>query len=101
MGTKYSITNTQKEKAKSLGVTIQVSTRKDKKLDVFNAITGEYITSIGDISHKDYYIYLRTKGQEYADSRRRLYKLRHESNIKTKTRDGKYTAGYLAWKLLW
>ena len=100
MGLKYSITSSQREKAQNLGVIIKVSSRKKKKLDVYDAVTGEYIASIGDINYDDYYTYQKSEGLEYANARRRLYKIRHGSDIKVKTKAGNYTPGYLAYKLL-
>jgi hypothetical protein len=51
---------------------------------------------IGDIRYKDYDIYLKEKGKEYADNRRRLYKIRHE-----KYRHIKGTPSYYADRILW
>ena len=67
---------------------------KNKKIDVFKS--GKKIASIGAIGYKDYPTYLKTKGKEYADERRKLYKMRHESD-----RHQRGTPGYFADKLLW
>jgi hypothetical protein len=91
----YKITNRQKQNARSLGVIIKPSFLKGKKIDVFNK-TGEKIASIGAIGYADYDIYLATKGIVYANERRRLYKIRHNSD-----RNKKGTAGYYADKILW
>jgi hypothetical protein len=101
MGNKYTITAIQHAKAKEIGVVIRSSTRKHKKLDVFDEKTGEYIASIGDDRYDDYHTYLKKEDKEIADARRKLYKLRHEKDIAVQKKDGKYTPGYLAWKLLW
>ena len=76
-----------RERAKTLGVTVKVSTRKNKKLDVFK--DGEYKVSIGDIRYSDYL-------QHGDEKRRKRYKTRHE-----KDRHIKGSAGYYADKILW
>ena len=90
----YRITQRQRANAKRLGVTIKPSSNRSKKLDVFKG--GKKITEIGASGYKDYDIYLRTKGKKYADERRRLYKIRHQSN-RTKRR----STGYYADQILW
>ena len=75
------------KKAKRLGVTVKPSTRKHKKLDVFKE--DKYVVSIGDIRYSDYL-------QHGDESRRKRYKLRHESN-----RHKKGTAGFYADRILW
>lgn len=94
----YRITNEIKQEANKLGVNIKPSNIKNKKLDVFNK-DGKKIASIGDAKYKDYHIYKREKGIEYANERRRLYHLRHKGEPMKK--NGKYTASYLAKTLLW
>lgn len=79
------------EQAKKLGVQIKPSTKKDKKIDVFK--NNKLITSVGQLGYKDYPTYLKEKGKQVADDRKRLYKLRHKKN------DG--IAGYYANNLLW
>eukprot|EP00966_Prymnesium_polylepis_P077560 1796877-Prymnesium_polylepis.2 len=77
-----------KARAKALGVEVKPSTRKHKKLDVFD-VTGKKLASIGDIRYSDYL-------QHGDEERRRRYKLRHESYRHKKT-----TASYYADKILW
>jgi hypothetical protein len=91
----YKITDYSKDKAKELGVIIKPSSKKNKKIDVFDN-KGEYIVSIGDDRYKDRPTYLKEKGKEYADERARLYKIRH-----SRDRNVKGTAGYYADKILW
>jgi hypothetical protein len=91
----YKITSYTKQQAKKLGVTVKPSTVKGKKLDVFNK-KGEKLASIGALGMGDYPTFMRTKGKDYAEVRRRLYKGRHE-----KDRHKIGTAGYYADKLLW
>ena len=76
-----------KARAKKLGVTIKLSTRKHKKLDVYKH--GEKIASIGDTRYSDFL-------QHGDEERRRLYKKRHEKN-----RHKKGSPGYYADKILW
>jgi hypothetical protein len=91
----YEITQYSKDQAKKLGVMIKPSTRKNKKIDVFDK-NLEYITSIGDNRYKDFPTYKKEKGEEYANKRREAYKKRHE-----KDRHTRGTAGYYADKILW
>jgi hypothetical protein len=95
----YEITDSIKRKASALGVQVKPSTRAGKKLDVYK--DGIYQASIGALGYKDYEIYKQEKGTDYANEKRRQYKARHEKNILQKYRDGKMTAGYLAWRILW
>jgi Mn-dependent DtxR family transcriptional regulator len=90
----YQITPRQRANAKRLGVTLKSSSNRLKKLDVFK--NGKKVTSIGARGYKDYDIYLRTKGKKFADERRRLYKIRHQSN-----RTKRNTTGYYADQILW
>lgn len=86
----YVITPYTKEKAKMAGLTVQPSTRKGKKLDVFQ--DGKYLDSIGALGYSDYPTYLKKEGKIVADERRRLYHLRH-----TKDTLGEQLAKYLLW----
>jgi hypothetical protein len=76
--------------AKKLGVIVKASTVKGKKIDVFK--DNKKIASIGSEGYSDYPHYLKTHGKEYADERRRLYRIRH-----TKDSIGEQ----MALKLLW
>jgi hypothetical protein len=90
----YKITSRQIANAMLLGVTIKPSKNPDKKIDVF--LKGKKIASIGATGYKDYDYYLKTKSKAYADERRRLYKLRHQSD-----RMKKNSPGFYADKILW
>ena len=90
----YEIKARQKRNAKKLGVEIKPSTNKKKKIDVYK--NDKKIASIGASSYNDYASYIETKGKEYADNRRRLYKIRHE-----KTRKIIGSNSYYADKILW
>ena len=90
----YEIKARQKRNAKKLGVEIKPSTNKKKKIDVYK--NDKKIASIGAKDYSDYASYIETKGKEYADNRRRLYKARHE-----KTRKIIGSNSYYADKILW
>lgn len=91
----YHISRYTYQQAKKLGVEVKPSKVKGKKIDVFNK-KGEKLASIGALGYADYPTFMATKGQEYADKRRKAYKMRHE-----KDRHERGTAGYYADKLLW
>ena len=90
----YEITDYTKQKAKQLGVSVKLSNTKGKKLDVFK--DNKKISSIGQLNAMDYPSYIKKEGKEYADTRRKLYKARHE-----KTRKKVNTPSYWADQLLW
>lgn len=90
----YNILPIHRSKAKKLGVTIETSKNKNKKIDVYK--DGKKVASIGAINYKDYQIYLKEKGKDFANNRKRLYRIRHQ-----KTRTIKGTPSYYADKILW
>ena len=73
--------------AAKIGVSVRPSTRKGKKLDVFEK--GEKVASIGDLSMSDFL-------QHRDKKRQRSYKARHG---KTRVKVG--TPSYFADKILW
>jgi len=81
--------------AKKLGVSIKPSSRKGKKIDVFNR-QGEKLASIGALGMGDYPTFMQLKGKEFAEARRKAYKSRH-----AKDRVVRGTAGYYADRILW
>ena len=89
----YTITDYSKKQAKKLGVKIQPSNKKNKKIDI---IFKNKIISIGDSRYKDYGIYLKEEGKAIADEHRKAYKLRHNKDRKIKN-----SKGYWANKILW
>ena len=89
----YTITDYSKKQAKKLGVKIQASEKKNKKIDI---IFKNKIISIGDRRYKDYGIFLNEDGKVIADEHRKAYKLRHNKDRKIKN-----TKGYWADKILW
>lgn len=90
----YKIKQLQYKKAKALGVEIRPSTRKGKKIDVFK--DGKKVASIGAKGYNDYATWIQKKGVNYANVRRKLYKIRHK-----KDRLKRGTAGFYADQILW
>ena len=89
----YKITDYTYEQARKIGVKIEPSKYKNKKIDVYDK-DNNYITSIGFKGMNDYPTYIEAKGREYADERRRLFYKRF-NNIK------KNSTLYYSSKLLW
>jgi hypothetical protein len=93
----YRISKSSYVVAKKLGVLIEPSHNKKKKIDVLDYY-GNYICSIGSYGMNDYTTYLlKLKyGRDYALERRRLYALRHKHDMKKLGSAGFYSA-----KILW
>ena len=81
--------------AKLLGVQIFPSDNPKKKIEVYDK-SGKFLFYIGDPKYSDYPTYLETHGREYAENRRRLYRLRH-----AKEANKKGTRGWAALNILW
>ncbi len=99
----YKVKPLQEKKAKTLGVIIKPSTRKNKKIDVYNK-QGDKLASIGGvrdngIPYMDYASYIIRDGKKEADKKRKNYLARHSKEPKTK--NGKKTNSYYADKILW
>jgi hypothetical protein len=95
----YSITKYTYNKAKQFGVSVKPSTNKTKKIDVYKKgkeNTLIKVASVGAAGMNDYPTYMKKKGIQYAKTRRRLYKIRHNRDRKTRG-----TPGWYADKLLW
>ena len=90
----YQITDYSYQQAKNLGVEIRPSTKKNKKIDVFK--NGLLIASIGDDRYLDFPNYVKTKGLEYANKRRALYKQRHKNES-----DKVGSPNYYSRRILW
>lgn len=91
----YQITPYTYKQSRKLKVTVKPSTNKTKKIDVYNR-KGHKVASVGAYGMMDYPTYIKHEGKKYAQTRRRLYKIRHN-----KDRKEKGTAGWYADKLLW
>ena len=87
----YHITNYSKNKAKELEVKIKPSTNKNKKIDVYK--NNKKIASIGALGYPDYPTYIKSKGLEYANERKKLYNIRHKKDSSLN--------GFYAKKILW
>jgi hypothetical protein len=90
----YDIKQYSFDKAKQLGVTIKPSTKKGKKIDVFKG--DDKVASIGSLGMNDYPTYLEEYGKDFAQNRRRLYRIRHNKNIEKKG-----SPGYFSSRILW
>ena len=95
----YEIKQYSIDQAKKYGYTVQVSSNKKKKLDVYK--NGIKIASIGDSRFKDYPTFLEERGSTsegltFANVRRALYHNRHKKDIEIKGSNG-----WLASILLW
>ena len=66
----YHITEYTYNQAKKLGVDIKPSAKKGKKIDVFK--NGKLVASVGQLGAYDFPSYIKEKGLEYANERRRL-----------------------------
>ena len=87
----YKITNYTLKRAKQMGLIVKPSSNKNKKLDVYKKVA-----TIGAKGMNDYPTYIKKNGIQFAKTRRRLYKMRHE-----KDRHVKNSNGWFADKLLW
>lgn len=101
--TQYKIKPLQERKARALGVIIKPSSRKGKKIDVYDK-KGNKLASIGGIRvngvpYMDYASYIIRDGKKEADKRRKYYLARHSKEPKTK--NGKKTPSYWASAILW
>jgi len=88
----YKITDYSYKKAKQLNVEIKPSKNKNKKIDVFK--NEKKIASIGAIGYSDYPTFIQTKGLEFANTRKKLYKQRHKKDLYSKN-------GFYAHNILW
>ena len=88
----YKITDYSYQQAKKLNVEIKPSSNKKKKIDVFK--NDKKIASIGSISYNDYPTFIIKKGLDYANQRKKLYRLRHKKDLNSGN-------GYFANKILW
>ena len=97
---KYEIKPYTITKANALGVKVTPSTRKNKKIDVYDK-KGEYLVSVGAKGYSDYPTYMELENlgvykHGHAKKRRLLYKKRHNRDLGVIG-----SAGYYADKLLW
>ena len=93
----YDILPRSKRIAKENNLTIKPSSDGKHKIDIYNK--KGFITSVGELKYNDYPTYLKMesdgkKPKGYADSRKKLYRIRHEKDLKTER-------GGLANLILW
>ena len=79
----YKITKYTLDKAKELDVQVFPSDNPKYKIEVYDA-NGVFMFYGGSPLYSDYPTYMETHGKEYADERRRLYRLRHKKGIANK-----------------
>lgn len=91
---KYKILPYTYKRAKMLGVKVIPSDNLKYKLKVITK-TGKVIYCGGN-GYGDYPTYIKKYGLEYANKRRKLYKMRHQ-----KDRHERNTPGFMADYLLW
>ena len=90
----YKITDHSKNRAKMLGVQIKPSENKKKKIDVYK--NNIKIASIGSIGNLDYPTHILQNGLQYANQRKKLYRIRHKKDINNKNGNG-YWANQILW----
>ena len=90
----YTITDYTLQRAKQMKVTVRLSQKKNKKIDVFKK--GVKIATVGDSRYKDFPTYVIENGIEFANNKKMLYYMRHKKNIEKINSNGFYAA-----KLLW
>lgn len=95
----YPIRPVQRRIARSLGLTLRPSKSSRHKLDAIDK--DGRVVSFGGRGYMDYYLWKDRKGKEHADERRRAFKARHQQHRTVRRRNGKYTAAFLADRILW
>jgi len=76
----YNITPYTLARARELGLKVTASDKPKYKIKVSDS-TGKFLFYGGDPKYKDYPTYLNMHGKEFADNRRRLYRIRHQKEI--------------------
>jgi hypothetical protein len=67
----YEITDWTKKRAKELGYKVKPSSNPKKKIDVFK--DSKKIGTVGQKTYGDYGTYLKSKGKDFADKKRKGY----------------------------
>jgi hypothetical protein len=91
----YKIKKYTLDKAKELGVQVFPSDNPKYKIEVYDS-DGVFLFYGGSPKYSDFPTYMGTHGKEYADERRRLYRLRHKKEI-----DDVGSRGWWIAELLW
>jgi len=90
----YAILPYTRQQARKVGVMVKPSTNPKKKIDVFKG--EQKVASVGAVGYKDYPTFWKEDGKAIADEHRRLYRIRHQKDMKKKD-----SPGYYASVLLW
>jgi hypothetical protein len=100
----YKITEHTKNRLKELNkklntnkITIDLSSNKNKKIDVF--IDNDKVASVGNLGYSDFGTYMETHGEDFAEIRKKLYYQRHKNENDIK--DGEVTNSWFAKYFLW
>ena len=91
----YKILYYSYKKASKLGVHIESSKKKNKKIDVYDK-NNNYLCSIGDNRYLDYPYYLKYYGSDIAIKKKINYRKRHHKDILKL-----FSPGYYAYHILW
>jgi hypothetical protein len=92
----YQIKKHTLDRAKELGLKVFASDNPKYKIEVYDGLSGHFLFYGGDANYSDYPSYLESHGREYADERRRLYRIRHQKEINNIGSRGSIIA-YLLW----
>lgn len=101
----YKITSHTRSQARKYGYIVRPSKNKGKKIAIFKKIKKDgkvqevKLADVGALGFGDYGTFIRTKGKEYADKRRKAYRSRHKNDPMSK--DGKRSRAWFALNLLW
>ena len=103
----YKITSHTRNQARKYGLIVRPSGNKGKKIAVFKKMkdkktgkmTEKKLADVGALGYGDYGTFIRTKGKEFADKRRKAYRSRHKNDPMMK--DGKRSRAWYALNLLW
>ena len=92
----YQIKKHTLDRAKELGLKVFASDNPKYKIEVYDGLSGHFLFYGGDSNYSDYPSYLESHGREYANERRRLYRIRHQKEINNIGSKGSIIA-YLLW----
>ena len=91
----YEIQPRTKQIAKKLGLIVFPSENPKYKIEIYDR-NGLFLFYGGHPDFSDYPTYLKTHGKEFADERKRLYRIRHKKEL-----DDFCSRGWIVAKLLW
>ena len=96
----YNISDKTYQIASEMGLQIFPSDNPDKKLEVYDKKTCNFLFYAGDSKYMDFHMYLESEKKGLvpkgtADKRRQLYHIRHQKDIEMGRK------GYVVSRLLW